>query len=216
MNGLSTVMATIRPAVRWLARPSSVVVAGLALACVTPMPRSQLAGEPVGVAWTATLVAVHRDMTGGRHASAERALRDFAAAYPGTAEAMESNYWRAVLALDPGNEQGSVRDATELLTRYLDSRLPLSHRAEATVLRRLAASVAAPARAGPPASAATGTDPRDAEIQRLKEELENTRAELERIRKRLAPPPPGTPPPTTPPPATTPPPTPPPTAAAAT
>ena len=173
----------------------------IAAGCVSRAPAipSPTGREPVGAAWPATVVAAHRELSEGRHSNADRLLREFAAAYPRTAEASESFYWRAIVALDPTNDGASPRDAAELLDGYLASRLPLTHRAEATVLRALAVSLAAPARGSGTPGGAVG-ESRDAEMQRLKQELESTKAELERIRKRLAPPPPPPPPTGTPPP----------------
>ena len=181
-------------------------ILALAAACASGVPlptlgRGDSPAEPVGTAWPNTLMAAHRAIGEGRYDRADRALVDFVTAYPGTAEAVEAEYWRAVVALDPANSAGSARDATTLLSRYLDSRLPLTHRAEATVLHRLAASLAETQRSGSAARTGVQSDASDAEVQRLKRELEETKAELERIRKRLAPPAAGTPPPATPPPS---------------
>jgi hypothetical protein len=173
---------------------SVIAVVMIATGCAWRAPvRTPTGQEPIATAWPATVVAAHREMSEDRHANADRLLREFAAAYRGTAEAAESNYWRAMVALDPANETGSAREAVALLDAYLETRLPLTHRAEATVLRRLAQSLVS----ATPASGTPAGDPesRDAEMQRLKQELEATKAELERIRKRLAPPPPTTPPP---------------------
>lgn len=150
--------------------------------------------EPAGasVAWPVILIAAQSDVDRGQHADAERALREFAAEYARSPEALESTYWRAVFMLDPTNTTATPRDAGALLDRYLASNAPLAHRAEATVLQRVAKSLATPRDAGP----ARASDPaREADMKALKDELEQTKAELERIKKRLAPPPPSTPPP---------------------
>ena len=179
-------------------------VALLGIGCMSraPLPPAPTATVPIATTWPATLVAAHREATDGRHASADKLLADFATAYAGTSEAVEATYWRAFIALDPTNDRGSAREAATLLGRYLESRLPLTHRTEATVLRRLALSLGESSRSTAAAGSAPATDGREAELQRLKEELESTKAELERIRKRLAPPPSGGAPPPTPPPPT--------------
>ncbi len=149
-------------------------------------------------AWARVISAAHQDAATGRHDDAERVLRDFSAAYPGTAEAAESGYWRAVFLLDPANPRSSPRDALVLLGEYLDSEILQAHRPEALVLRRIAGTMTTTRDAA--ATRATTADARDAEIRRLKDELEKTTAELDRIKKRLSPPPANAPPPATPPP----------------
>jgi hypothetical protein len=174
---------------------------GCASRIALPLPaRGEAPTQTVATAWPSTLMAAYDAIADGRYDEADRALSDFAAAYQGTAEAVEAAYWRAVVALDPANGRASAREAATLLSRYLESRLPLTHRAEAAVLRRLASSVAETQRVGTVTRPAPSADARDAEVQRLRQELEETKAELERIRKRLAPPAAGTPPPATPPP----------------
>lgn len=150
-----------------------------------------------GSRWPMVLISAQSDVDQARHADADRRLREFAAEYAQTAEALESTYWRAVFMLDPANTTATPREAAALLERYLAATSPLVHRAEATVLHRLARNLAAPreGQAATPAPARTTDPAREAEIKALKEELEATKAELERIRKRVAPPPTTPPPP---------------------
>jgi hypothetical protein len=153
------------------------------------------ASDPSGasVAWPAALIAAQSDADRGRHAEADRTLREFAAEHARSPEAIETTYWRAVFMLDPANTVATAREAGTLLERYLASNAPLAHRAEAAVLQRIAKTLAAPRE---PAPARQPDAAREAEIKALKEELEQTKAELERIKKRVAPPPaPATPPP---------------------
>ena len=152
------------------------------------------AGESssASTAWPIALIAAQSDAERGRHADADRTLREFAAEHERSPEALESTYWRAVFMLDPANTTATARDATTLLERYLGSAAPLAHRAEATVLARVAKALAAPRETAPPRAPDAA---REAEIKALKDELEQTKAELERIKKRLAPPPATTTPP---------------------
>ena len=178
-------------------RCAALVVAMTALAtagCGIPQRALVTSEEPASAAstWPMVLIAAQSDVDQARHADAERRLREFATEYPRSAEAHESTYWRAVFMLDPGNTTATPRDAAALLDRYLGATSPLVHRAEAMVLQRLARSLAAP-REGAPARAPDAA--RDAELKALKDELEQTKAELERIRKRVAPPPTTTTPP---------------------
>ena len=137
--------------------------------------------------WATTLLAAHREVDRGRHGEADRTLREFAERAPASPEAVETMYWRAVIMLDPTSRTGSAREAATMLEKYLASDAPLTHRTEAGVLHRVAASLVASAAAKPAMS--------EAEVKALKDELEQAKAELERIRKRLVAPPPTTPPP---------------------
>jgi hypothetical protein len=145
------------------------------------------------------LIAAQSDVEQGHHADADKRLREFIGEYARTTEAVESTYWRAVFMLDPANSAATPREAATLLDRYLGSNAPLQHRSEATVLQRVARTLASREAAAPapaPAAVRTAPDPaREAEMKALKDELEQTKAELERIKKRLAPPPAATPPP---------------------
>lgn len=167
------------------------VVAALA-GCAVPSLRRANPSETATAAaasaasWAATLLAAQREVDRGRHTEADRALREFAERAPASPEAIETMYWRAVIMLDPPSRSGSPRDAVTLLEKYLASDAPLTHRTEAAVLQRIATSLAA---------SATRSGTSDAEVKALKTELEEAKAELERIRKRLAAPPPTTPPP---------------------
>jgi hypothetical protein len=148
---------------------------------------------PSSSAWPTALIAAQSDVDQGRYADADRALVAFALDHEGSPEARETGYWRAVFMLDPANTTASPSEAATLLDHYLSRNAPLTHRSEATILQRVAKSLATPREtAGPPRPA----DPaREAELKALKDELEKTKAELERIKKRLATPPTTTPPP---------------------
>ena len=183
-------MSMIRPAVLGAA-----LIGMSVTACATPGRRRVAPDDAAVVAaagaasWATTLLAAQRDVERGRHAEADRALREFAERAPGSPEAADAMYWRALVMLDPASRAGSTREAGALLEKYLASEVPLTHRIEATVLQRMASALA---------SAGNRPATSDTEVKALKEELEQTRAELERIRKRLASPPPASPPPATP------------------
>jgi hypothetical protein len=166
------------------------------------------------------VLAIAQD-SAGKNAfdAADSALAKFANRYPGTSEALETAYWRALYKMDPSNRASSMPQAMAGFDRYLADSRAKRHMSEATTLRRVAAqidglnklaanamaqtnaananaanarAIAADARADAAKTAAdaTGTSSADAEIKRLKDELAKANAELERIRKRLAPPPP--------------------------
>jgi hypothetical protein len=116
----------------------------------------------------------------------------------------ESHYRTALEQLDPSNPRGTLDSALVSLNRYLASSERPEHLREARVLQRLASDAKQLARVeaaihSKGAAAATNTsEPRAREsesrpseesvkeIQRLREELKEANAELERIRKRLA------------------------------
>src|ERR671937_280798 len=124
---------------------------------------------------------------------------------PSEAEAL---YWQAVDNLDVSNKNGTLDTAISKLDAYLSSPQKLAHVKEAQVLRTLArnsqqlARMEATLQQTRAAVAAAESRPREApdtkardeesvkEIQRLKDELAAAKAELERIKKRLATPPP--------------------------
>ena len=172
------------------------LVAAVALTTACPRPtHSSAAALPLpSVEWPAVLGDAQRAWQAGRFDDAERALTTFSEQYAGSREAGEVLYWRGVLQLDPQNTDGSTKAATQSLDAYLalDS---IQHREEAALLRRVAglvtslsadvqASKAAPLPAPPPPAL---LKEKDDEIARLRDSLTKTAAELERVRKRLAP-----------------------------
>ena len=178
----------------------AVALVGIGTGCGVPRGGAALLeeNEPPSAAsrWPAALITAQHHVEETRHGDADRVLREFAAEHAQTAEALESVYWRAVFMLDPANTTSSPREAAALLERYLSATAPLVHRAEATVFQRLATRLATARESqATPAPVRTPDPAREAEIKALKEELEATKAELERIRKRVAPPPTTTPPP---------------------
>lgn len=169
--------------------------------------------------WDNTLLLARVRAAEGKFPAADSILARFAGQYPGTHEAIETNYWRALFDLDPTNHVASFSSAIESLDEYLSEKRPLEHSAEAATLRRiaghmdqlnkLAATALAEARdtsvtmrvtapdvrtdvKAPIAGDVAAPTPADLEIKRLKDELAKANAELERIRRRLAQPPPPT------------------------
>jgi hypothetical protein len=159
------------------------------VACVpTSNQPSPTPAPTASSAWPRVFTQATTDAREGRVASADRALTDFATRFPGSPEAAEVPYWRAVLKLDPANAASS-HDALALLDAYLADTLPRLHRTEATTLRRL--QVALEARTAalvalPPTPVVRPEDKaRDEELQRLRDELARANAELARIKRRL-------------------------------
>lgn len=152
--------------------------------------------------WNQTLAEAESAAIDHRYADADRMLSGYATQYPGSTGAIESSYWRGVIALEPANRDASPQIAAALFETYNKNSGALPHRLEAEILRNLAlhlqsltasavAASAAPSAApgaSPGAAAADrGADlkAKDAEIQRLKDELAKANDELERIKRRL-------------------------------
>ncbi|HEY9450031.1 MAG TPA: hypothetical protein VIQ60_09755 [Gemmatimonadaceae bacterium] len=175
------------------------VVVGLALlatGCASSVHRSM---PPAAHDWIATLGSVKAAVADGRYSDADRTLNDFMLAYTGAAEAREALYWRALFAIDPANRGGDTRTAEARLDEYLADTGSTLHRTEAIALRRLATTIDSIGRThrisvsssdAARAEQAEQADHREAnlqkEIQNLKEQLEKTTAELDRIKKRLS------------------------------
>jgi hypothetical protein len=141
-------------------------------------------------------------------ALADSVLRAFAGRFPGTPAAAETVYLRALLRLDPTGEgtptPEALRDVRTLLDAYIAGGPLQEHYVESVVLRRVTTRFdslyadADAARAASGVQAAQGAllsaaardsmKARDDELTRLRTELDATKAELERIRRRLAPP----------------------------
>lgn len=167
--------------------------------------------------WPSTLDSAQSQALSGKFGAADTTLATFALRFPGTPEALETAYWRALFNLDPTNAHSSIPDALASLDAYLGDKRPREHIAEATTLRRIAAEidalsrqvasavsqakdatvVAANARAQvsdanarAEAAKTENANSTDAEVKRLRDSLAKVNAELERIKKRLAQPPP--------------------------
>lgn len=170
--------------------------------------------------WQTTLAIAQSRAASGEFAPADSILASYALRHPGTHETLETTYWRALFKLDPSNTTAAMPQVLAALDGYLHDPRPRDHVVEASTLRRTAARIDLLNRAADSASAqakdaanqaanakalaadakadvkavdananAAAAD-KDAEIKRLKDELAKANAELERIRKRLASPPP--------------------------
>ncbi|MFL5577146.1 MAG: hypothetical protein ACJ79S_14380 [Gemmatimonadaceae bacterium] len=151
--------------------------------------------EPA-VDWPAALGDAQRAADAGRYADADRLLIGFAEHYADSPEAAETLFWRALFLMDPVNQDRSSKDAVAALDAYLAHAGMLPHRVEATVARRVlgaldsvSAELQAAKAAPPPPSPATLAAERakDEELTRLRDSLTRTSAELDRVRRRLAP-----------------------------
>jgi hypothetical protein len=161
-------------------------------ACSTGQTRL---GEPVPAGrteWTSWQNQASQEAAAGHYAVADKVLTDYTIRFPASPEAAEAMYWRALYKLDPANVSAAPHDAAVLLDGYLASGTA-AHRVEAQTLRRVASAldtraVAAAALASVKVEVVKPEDKaRDEEILRLKDELAKANAELERIKRRLAP-----------------------------
>lgn len=154
---------------------------------------------PTGVEFAETLLLAEAEVAAGRYGVADRMLADFAGRRANTPEAAETALWRALFRLDPANLTAAPQDALMLLDSYLNGPVTVAHPSAATALRRVAVRLDRPAITSTNAAGVSAVQAdvkpeskadeksRDEEIHRLKEELGKANAELERIKRRLAP-----------------------------
>lgn len=165
-----------------------------AIGCVTGRmtPLAATAGRD----WTDTITQAQAAATDHRYADADRLLAGYAARYPGSEGAVESLYWRGVLSLEPANRDATPQIAAALFETYNRAGGALPHRLEADILYHVALRLQTPSGAPVTTAASSPSSPgassnaadlkaKDAEIQRLKDELAKANDELERIKKRL-------------------------------
>jgi TolA-binding protein len=183
------------PVARGMGRIGATAALALSFACVTGRgaPERPVASRD----WGQTLAQAEVLAGDHRYAEADKLLADYSSLYPGTEGAVESAYWRGLLALDPNNHDGSAQVAAALFQTYANAGGALPHRREAEILQRVAVRIQSPTTTT--VAVGTTTTPqstsspdrsadlkaKDAEIQRLKDELAKANDELERIKKRL-------------------------------
>lgn len=155
--------------------------------------RQQAAAPSVPTAeseWPVVYTRVMTEAGESRLPAADRALADFAERFPGSPEAAEVAYWRALLKLDPTNPV-ATRESLAMLDTYLASAPAGKHRVEAAAIKRLGVTLEArnaALAAIPPVTVVRPEEKaaQEAELQRLRDELAKANAELARIRRRLA------------------------------
>jgi hypothetical protein len=164
-------------------------------ACALPAARTTPSPERIAAEWTVVDAQAAQEAQAGRYDGAERLLLEFQQRYPGSAQAPEARFYRALYKLDPLNPGGSLREGVTLLDSTVGAPTNTPHRADAAVLRRLAmaldakpavVTVTAPAKEGAATPARVDTSVRDDEITKLREALGKANAELERVKRRLA------------------------------
>ncbi len=136
----------------------------------------------------------------GHMARADDLLLTAASRFPEAMVTRDVPYLRALLRLDPASAYGSTPEAVRLLDVYLATPDTVQYRTEAAILRRVALMLDSLQAELPirelMLSQRDSIDrlldrdrERENEIARLREALEKSNAELERIRRRLAAPP---------------------------
>lgn len=144
---------------------------------------------PVLSPWPGTLASALRAAESGRYDDADRTLLEFSLKHARTPEGAESDFWRALLKTDPANAPVSAREQLALLDGYLGHGPAAPRYAEALILRRIVETSDSTRAllAAVRASAEAREKARDEEIRRLNDLYDRTAAELDRIKRRLAP-----------------------------
>ena len=137
----------------------------------------------------ATLAAVRVAVDSGRFSAADSMLTEFERSEPGTRDSSESAFWRAMLRADPRNPAFTPASARAALQEYLASSAA-DRRTDAEVLLRLLdlSDSLRTAQATQRTATELRDRTRDEELQKLRDELQRTQAELDRIKRRLGPP----------------------------
>ena len=141
---------------------------------------------PPEAPWTRTMAAVQAAADSGQFATADSILTAFEHVDAGSGDASESAFWRAMLRADPRNPAFEPVEARRGIEAYLAAPNP-RRRTEAGVMLRmldLADSLRA-VQAAQRSSAEARDRARDEEVQKLRDDLQRTQAELDRIKKRL-------------------------------
>lgn len=127
----------------------------------------------------------------GQRDDADGILARFVEAHPGTPEAREASYLRAILRLESAATRADRDEARRTLDTYLADTAITAHMSEARILRHLLNVVDSTSQATDSANtaarqaAAAREEALRKEIQTLKEELVKTNEELTRIKRRL-------------------------------
>jgi hypothetical protein len=165
-----------------------VVVVALVAACISrnQRPSQQTPAEHLLAVLTRARVAA----AAGQHNEADGILARFVQANPSTPEAREATYWRAILQLEAARSRAERDAARRYLDSYLTDTAVAPHVAEARIIRRLLVLVDSMSQATDSATAAARQaaareEELRKEIQSLKEQLEKTNDELNRIKRRL-------------------------------
>jgi hypothetical protein len=156
---------------------------------VLPAAPVPVPSVPTEAPWVGTLTAVRAAADSGRFAAADSMLLAFEQNEASSPDVSVSAFWRAMLRADPRNPAFSPTDARAALEAYLTTP-DAQRRTEANVMLRLLAL--SDSLRSAQAAQKSATDARDRareeELQKLRDDLQRTQAELDRIKRRLGPP----------------------------
>jgi hypothetical protein len=157
-----------------------------------PAPVAPLTVVPEVSPWPGIFSRARRAADAERFGEADRLLAEFAQQHASSPESSEATFWRALFSIDPANTTATVSDQIAAFDSYIAAGPSLPRYTEARILRRMVEAIDS-TRALVVAVRATA-EARDRaksdEVKRLSDELEKTLAEMERIKRRLAPRPP--------------------------
>ena len=153
---------------------------------VVEVPAPSLPPEPP---WIATFAAMQAAVDSGRFSTADSILAEFDRTEATARDSSESAFWKTVLKSDPRNPAFTPAGARAALEAYAASDYSQHQTEVAVMLRLLSASDSLRALQGTQRTATEARDKaRDDELQRLRDDLARTQAELDRIKRRLGPP----------------------------
>lgn len=179
----------------WRAAPAALVLVSSCHRQAAPAP-VPVAPAPVVAApassattWATTLAEAQRAHENGAFAAADSLLLQFGLANAGSAEGAEADFWRAVIKADPAYPAPSPRERIALFDAYLAAGPSAPHYVEAVTYRRLLEAMDSTRTfiAQLRSSSEARMRSREDEIRKLSDDLDRALAELERIKKRLAP-----------------------------
>jgi hypothetical protein len=153
---------------------------------VEARPAPSLPPEPP---WLATFAALQIAVDSARFAVADSILAEFDRTEATARDSSESAFWRAVLKSDPRNPDFTPAGARAALEAYAASDYSPHQTEVAVMLRLLTLSDSLRSVQATQKIATDARDKaRDEELQRLRDDLARTQAELDRIKRRLGPP----------------------------
>jgi hypothetical protein len=147
-------------------------------------------------AWNTAFAAAQVAADSGKYELADKTLAEFISAHKTDPRATEAVFWRGVYKVDPNNKSGSLSAGISSLDAFLNSDSTSWYVPIARVLRRTAALAQSLTLAASVQAQTTTVVPvpvdkdamksRDEEIASLRDQLTKVKAELDRIKKRLA------------------------------
>jgi len=136
--------------------------------------------------WPRTVTAVRAAVDSGQFSTADSILAAFERVERDSPDVAESAFWRAMLRADPRNPAFQPEEARRGIEAYLAGPNPRRRTEAGVMLRILELSDSLRAAHVAQRSAAEGRDrAQEEEIQKLRDDLQRTQAELDRIKKRL-------------------------------